>query len=158
MTILTYDPYTAKEKAEELGAKAVEFDALLKDSDVITIHVPLTEETHHMIGKNELGLMKRTAVIVNTSRGGIIDETALYDALKEKRIARAALDVTEKEPLDLNNPLCKLDNVIITPHIAGSTEESVYRMSVTAAENIVQYFKGAVPIFVINKEVLRKIR
>jgi len=147
-----------KEKAEELGARLVEFNTLLKNSDVITIHVPLTEETHHLIGKSELGLMKRTAVIVNTSRGGVIDETALYVALKENRITGAALDVTEKEPLDPKNPLSKLDNVIITPHVAGSSEESVFRMSVTAAEGIANYFKGAIPNFVINAEVLRKIK
>lgn len=156
MTVLAYDPYVSKENVERLGARLVGLDTLLKESDIVTLHTPLTETTRHLIGKAELALMKRTAVIINTSRGAVLDNAALYDALQESRVAGAALDVTEKEPYEPNDPLAKLDNVIITSRVAGMTEEADIRVAVTAAQDVAKYLKGETPSFVANREVLRE--
>lgn len=147
MRILAFDPYVSKEKTEEVGAQLVDLRTLLKESDVVTIHAALTQEVWHMIGEEELRMMRKGAVLINTSRGAAVNEKALYRALKDKWIAGAALDVLEKEPASLDNPLLTLDNVIITPHIAGTTEESLVRMATTAAEDIVRFLKGQTPIF-----------
>ncbi|HZA23498.1 MAG TPA: 2-hydroxyacid dehydrogenase, partial [Dehalococcoidia bacterium] len=116
-----YDRYASLPPTEEeaLGIRSVSLEELLRTSDVVSVHVPLTGETRHMIGKAELALMKPTSIIINTARGGIIDEAALLEALQSGAIAGAGLDVLEHEPPDPNDPLPKLDNVIVTPHTAG---------------------------------------
>jgi len=119
--IIAYDPYISK---VESGIELVEFSQLLSDSDFISIHAPLTTETRHSFGENELKAMKKTAYLINTSRGPIVDEKALCKALKNKWIASAALDIMEKEPPDWKNPLLNLDNLIVTPHISFYSEES----------------------------------
>jgi D-3-phosphoglycerate dehydrogenase len=119
---------------KQIGIKYASLKQLLKMSDVISIHVPLTPETYHMISQKEFELMKNGVYIVNTSRGAIIEEKALYTALKTGKVAGAALDVFETEPVNLDNPLLKLESVVLTPHLAASSEEALRRMSVAVAE------------------------
>jgi len=118
MNVLAYDPYVTPEMAKHLNVKLVDLETLLRELDVISIHSPLTKVTYHLIDENKLRLMRKTAYIVNTARGPIIYEKALYKALKEGWIAGAALYVYESEPLPPDSPLFELDNVILTPHIA----------------------------------------
>ncbi len=136
-----YHPLTPVEE-ETLGIQAVSMDTLLQTSDIVTTHVPLTRETYGMIGKRELETMKPTSVIINTSRGGVIDETALAEALISKTIAAAGLDVMEHEPPDPNDPLLQIENLIITPHTAGPTLESIPKRAVNAFENIQRVWDG----------------
>ncbi|MEM2374341.1 MAG: hydroxyacid dehydrogenase [Thermoproteota archaeon] len=142
MHIIAYDPYIPKAKAEEIGVELVEdLSKLLKLSDFISIHVPLTDETRNMIKAEELSLMKRGAYLVNTSRGPVVDENALYTALSSGWLGGAALDVLMEEPPSKNNPLLKLDNVILTPHIGGSTLEAQKRIAITIAEEILSFLR-----------------
>ncbi len=120
----------------ELHARYVPLDELMSTSDVISVHLPLTPETRHLLGARELGLMKPTSVIVNTSRGGVIDEQALIEALQAGRIAGAGLDVTDPEPANDDNPLLDMDNVILTPHLSGGSRESGQRSARFAMENM----------------------
>ncbi|MEM0051026.1 MAG: hydroxyacid dehydrogenase [Sulfolobales archaeon] len=154
--VIAYDPYVTEEKARELGVKLVDLETLLKQADIVSIHAPLTKETHHIINEGRLRVMKPTAVIVNTARGGLIDTEALYKALKEGWIAGAALDVTDPEPLPPEHPLYKLPNVVITPHVGGSTYESMRRVALMAAEEVVRRFKGLPPLNPVNPQVLKK--
>lgn len=122
----------------QLDVKYVSFNQLLRMSDMISFHVPLTSETYHVISHKEFEVMKPGVYIVNTSRGAVIDEKALYDALMSGKVAGAALDVFESEPLNLNCPLIKLKNVILTPHLAASSEEALKRMSITVAKEVIR--------------------
>ena len=131
---------------------------MLKESDIVTIHAALTKETEHMIGERELKLMKKTAFIINTARGAILDEKALIKALKEGWIAGAALDVFEEEPPNPDNPLLKMDNVFVTPHFASCTHEAYQREAFMAAEEVLRVLKGKIPKFIANPEVLQKKR
>jgi len=123
---------------------------LLAESDFIILTVPLTKETYKMIGENEINLMKRTAYLINISRGAVIDHIALVKALKEGRIAGVALDVFHEEPLPTDDPILKLDNVILTPHIAAFTKEAREKLSITAAEEVIRVLKGEKPRYPIN--------
>ena len=127
--------------------------SLLKSSDVITLHVRLTNQTRHMIGQIEFELMKKDAFLINTSRGSVLDEAALIEALKNKKIGGAGLDVFEEEPLPPNHPLKNLTNVVITPHIAYNSEEAIERMLQIAMDNVEAFAKGS-PLNVVNEEVL----
>ncbi|MEB3764638.1 MAG: D-glycerate dehydrogenase [Desulfurococcales archaeon] len=156
MRIIYYDKYRLPEEMEkELGAEYVDLDTLLREADVISIHTPLTPETYHMIGEEQLKKMKKTAYLVNTSRGKVIDTEALVKALREKWIAGAALDVFEEEPISPDHPLTKLDNVVLTPHIGSATWETRTRMADIVAENLIAFAKGEVPPTLVNKEVLK---
>ncbi len=135
-------------------ANSVSFDTLLKESDFITLNVPLNQGTFHLIGEKELKKMKKTAYLINTSRGPVVDEKALYKFLKEKRIAGAALDVYENEP-DFISGLETLDNIIMTPHIASASKKTRELMSVKAAQNIIDYFEGRIPSGLVNKDVIK---
>uniref|UniRef100_A0A7C3SQI2 Hydroxyacid dehydrogenase n=1 Tax=Dictyoglomus turgidum TaxID=513050 RepID=A0A7C3SQI2_9BACT len=146
LNILCYDKFPDYEWAEKENVKYVNFDELLKRSDIITIHIPLTEETRHLISERELSLMKKTAVIINTSRGGIINERDLYKFLKEGKIYGAGLDVLEDEPPQ-NSPLIELDNVVITSHIGSHTQESIENMAFMAIDNLISVLKGKEPKF-----------
>jgi lactate dehydrogenase-like 2-hydroxyacid dehydrogenase len=139
---------------EETGAKFVEKDTLLKDSDFISVHVPLSASTEHYIGEREFDKMKRTAVLINTSRGPVIDEKALVQALKEKKIWGAGLDVFENEP-ELAAGLTELENVVIVPHIGSATIETRVNMGIMAAKNIIQVLQGEIPDHCINPEVFQ---
>ena len=154
MKILYHSP-SAKPKLErKLGAKRVDLDALLKASDFVSIHVPLTKQTYHMINEEKLRLMKKTAYLINNSRGAIVDEKTLYRALKEGWIAGAGLDVFEREPTPVDNLLLKLDNVVVAPHMSSSSHETRSRMAEMVAENLVAFFEGRVPPNLVNREVL----
>ena len=153
MRILYHDNCQAEPDMEaQVGAKCVDKESLLKKSDFISIHVPLTAETRHLIGYKELCMMKPSAYIINTARGEVIDEEALVKALQEKRIAGAALDVFEHEP-DIHPALSKMDNVVMLPHIGSATIETRGKMGLIAAENLIAFFKGQVPPNCINPEV-----
>ncbi len=155
MKVNAYDPYVTAEKAASLGATKVEkLDDVLRDADYVVICVPLTGETANLIGARELKLMKPDAFLVNSSRGGIVDENALYDSLVKGGIAGAALDVFLKEPPPSEHPLFSLDNFIGTPHIAGGTREAMRRMATTCAEEILRVFRGERPKFPLNPQVL----
>jgi lactate dehydrogenase-like 2-hydroxyacid dehydrogenase len=138
--------YTARQvkpdAQEHFGATRVELDELLRHSDVVSLHCPLTPETRHMIGKRELGLMKPTAVLVNTARGEVIDQAALAEALSQHRIFAAGLDVTTPEPIDRTDPLRLQDNCLILPHIGSATLDARNQMSTMAATNLVQAIAG----------------
>lgn len=141
--VLVYDPYIYSETIRGMGYEpAGDLDAAVARADFITVHCPKTPETTGLFDAARLAHMKKTAFIVNTARGGIIDETALYDALKERRIAGAALDVFAQEPTPNDNPLLSLDNFIAAPHVAGVTREAVDRMGVAAVENILGVLDG----------------
>ena len=127
---------------------------LLRSSDIVTIHTPLNEETFHLIGPKELQMMKKTAYLVNTARGGVVDGKALAQALKQGLIAGAALDVMEKEPPDPNDPLLKMDNVILSPHSAYYSEVSLATLRRKAAEEVRRALTGKKLFYVINSEYL----
>ncbi len=137
---------------EMLGAKRVDLETLLKESDFISIHTPLSEKTKYLIGANELSLMKKTAYLINTARGAIIDEVQLVNALKNKQIAGAGLDVYEEEP-KLKPGLAELDNVVLAPHLGSATIETRTKMAVMAAENIIAVLNGQKPKNCVNPEV-----
>ncbi len=151
--VIYYDKYRASEEVEkELNVKYVPFPRLLKSSDVISIHVPLTEETRGMIGEKELRLMKPTAILINPARGEIVDEEALAKALKEGWIFGAAIDVYSREPPGQDHPLIKLKNVnlITTPHMAGASTDARSRIIMVTVQNVVRVLKGEKPINVVN--------
>jgi len=154
MDVIAYDPYVSKERAEQLGcAKAEKLDEVLREADYVVICVPLTKETAGLIGARELTLMKANACLINSSRGGIVDEAALYDHLVKGKIAGAAMDVFLTEPPPADHPLLKLDNFIATPHIAGMTAEAMRRMAVTVAEEILRVLRGERPKYPVNPQV-----
>lgn len=143
MKVMVFDPYLSRETVEARGWEYVDkLDDLLANADVISVHVPLTEQTRHMIGKREFGLMKRDAILINCARGGIIDEDALYDALKSDAIHGAGADVLELEPFDVNHKLLGLDNFIITPHSAGQTREAATGVATGAVEGVLAVIRG----------------
>ncbi len=142
MNVMAYDPYIPSERAQQIGAKLVDLETLLRNSDVITLHVPKTKETLGMIKKEQIEMMKKGVLIVNTARGGIIDESALIEGLRSGKIGGVALDVYEKEPPDFNSPIFGFDNVITTPHLAASTEEAQLIVGLIIAEDIVNLAKG----------------
>lgn len=150
--IIACDPYVSR---IDRGIELVEFSQLLSDSDFVSIHSPLTDETRHSFGENELKAMKKTAFLINTARGPIVDEKALYQALKKRWIAGAALDVMEKEPPDWENPLPKLDNLIITPHISFYSEESYVELKTKTAEAVLAVLKRELPRAMVNPQVVK---
>ncbi|MEM3590977.1 MAG: glyoxylate reductase [Candidatus Bathyarchaeia archaeon] len=155
MKILYYDVVRNPQIEKEAGAVFVPLDTLLRESDFISIHVPLTKETYHLIDAEKLKLVKKTAYLINTSRGPVVNEKALYEALKEGRLAGAALDVFEQEPLPADSPLLKLNNVILTPHIASASYETRSRMAEMVAENLIAFFDGKVPPNLVNPDVVK---
>jgi D-3-phosphoglycerate dehydrogenase len=134
MKILAFDPFLSREVAEAMGIESVELKELLQNSDYITVHTPLTDETKHMLSTEEFAIMKNGVRIINCARGGIIDEIALVNAIKEGKVAGAAMDVFEKEPLPPESELLKLDNLVITPHLGASTEEAQVNVAIEVAE------------------------
>jgi len=151
--IIAYDPYISKVDED---IKLVEFSKLLSDSDFVSLHAPLTQETRHSFGESELKAMKKTAYLINTSRGPLLNEKALYQALREKWIAGAALDVMEKEPPEWENPLLKLNNLIVTPHISFYSEESYVELKTKIAKVVLAVLKGELPSAIVNPQVVNK--
>ncbi|NNK12874.1 MAG: hydroxyacid dehydrogenase [Desulfofustis sp.] len=156
MRVLACDPYLADEiKSQYTDLVAfVDKKQLCKESDVISVHVPLTDETHHALSTAEFELMKSEAIVINTSRGPVIDEDALIDALEHQIIGGAGLDVQNHEPPDPKSPLLKLDKVLLTPHSAALTNECVIRMATDAADRTIEVLSGKKPLNVANPEVL----
>ena len=141
-----YDKFPlSPERERELKVKRVSLEDLFRTSDVITCHAPLTRDTRHIVNRERLSMMKPTAVIINTSRGPVVDEVALTEALQHKRIAGAGLDVFEKEPVDSGNPLLRLDNVVVTPHSAGTTWDTWFRRADFAYQNMKRVWEGEPP-------------
>lgn len=154
---LAYDVYQDNAFAVDNGVEFVTLDKLLAESDIVTLHAILTADTQFLIGEKELARMKPGAYLVNTARGGLIDEQALYRALKENRLAGAGLDVFADEP-PANSPLLQLgDKVLLTPHLGAQTTETVLRMGRMAAENIVQVLSGERPVGLVNPEAYETI-
>lgn len=155
MNILSVTKHPSPSKETRLGIKFVDLDTLLRESDIVTLHVPLTPETEKMIGEAELNKMKSSAILINTARGKVVDEEALIKALKERKIRAAGLDVFEKEPLPIDSPLMELDNVMLTPHVAFLSEESLEECTYVCVENVEMFVKGEVQN-VVNPEVLER--
>lgn len=151
MKIIAYDPYLDEESASKMNVRKTDLEELLRTSDFVSIHCPLTEETHHLVDKEELQQMKSTAFIINTARGGIINEQALIEALSEKLIAGAGLDVYESEPVEQTNPLLQMDNVIATPHSAWYSETAINSLQRKVAEEVVNVLSGHDPFNCVNQ-------
>ncbi|HEY8425738.1 MAG TPA: hydroxyacid dehydrogenase [Limnochordales bacterium] len=157
MRVMGYDPYLDEATVRALGIQPVAtLEELLEAADVVSVHVPLTEGTRHLIGAAELARMKPTALLINTSRGPVVDQAALVKALREGRIAGAGLDVFDPEPPPDSLELFTLDNVVVTPHSAALTTEAVIRMATGAAQAIVDVLSGRRPEHVVNPEVFEK--
>jgi glyoxylate reductase len=155
MNVIYYDPGEKKQGAT-VQATRVDFETLLKESDFVSLHTPLTPDTRHLINTEALSKMKPNAVLVNTSRGPIVDMDALYEALKEKRIFGAGLDVTEPEPLPLDSPLLTLNNIVIAPHIASASKTTRDKMSWMAAQNLIAGLKDERLPNCVNPQVYSK--
>ena len=154
MEVYAYDPLADEEFCEQYGVQQVDLDTLFKTCDIVTIHTPLMESTRHIVNKRTLSLMRPEAVLINTARGELVDEKALYEALKEKKIAGAALDVFSSEPPSRDDPLFELDNVILTPHIAGYSRDALLASGTMVAESIVAAISGEIPPYLVNKELI----
>ena len=155
MRVIYYDAFRNEQREKELGVEYKEFKDLLKEADFISIHVPLTPETRHLFNEEAFKTMKRTAYLINTSRGPVVDEKALYKALTEGWIKGAGIDVHEKEPTPKDNPLLTLDNIVVTPHIASASVETRVKMATMAAENLVSVLQGKIPPNLVNKDVVK---
>lgn len=154
--ILAYDPYVRQEDVKNAGIVLTGLETLLKKSDIVTLHAPLTEETRHIIDAEALALMKKDAILVNTARGALVDTAALVEALRAGRIRYAALDVVEGDYVDSGHPLAQLENVVITPHIGAYTYESFIGIDECVAEAIEAVARGERPKNVANPEVYQK--
>jgi D-3-phosphoglycerate dehydrogenase len=153
MTLLAYDPYLDAETVARYGAQKVELDELLPRADFISVHCPLSEETHHLLSTREFSLMKEGVFIVNTSRGPVIDEAALVEALRCGKVWGTGLDVFEHEPLPHDSPLRGFDNVTFTPHVGANSEESVADLYRTGCQIAIDVYNGRWPQGVVNPEV-----
>jgi len=155
MDVLLFDPGVLPARLEQFG-KVVELDELVKTSDFVSVHAPLTDQTRGMLGQEHFRMMKNTAFFVNTARGKIVNEAALVDALRERRIAGAALDVQANEPLSRDSPLLELDNVIVSPHVASYTREAQAYCDRVVQEDVIRFVRGERMRFLANPEVLKK--
>jgi D-3-phosphoglycerate dehydrogenase / 2-oxoglutarate reductase len=157
MKVIAYDPYVTAEKAKELGvALCAQMDDVFRQADVVSLHTPLTPETRGFVNEAKLRLMKPTAFLINLSRGEVVDEKSLYEALKSGVIAGAAIDVYDPEPPANDSPLFALENILLSPHSAALTQECVIRMATGAAEGVVDLLSGKRPQFVVNPEVYKR--
>lgn len=150
MEVIAYDPYISEEAATSMGIRLVSLDELLETADFVSVHTPLTSETKYLLNKERLLKMKKGAYLVNCARGGIVKEDDLYEVLVSGHLAGAALDVFEKEPVDPDNPLLKLDNVICTPHIGASTREAQEVVAIAIAQQIIDFFKRGIIKHAVN--------
>jgi D-3-phosphoglycerate dehydrogenase len=153
MNVAAYDPLASDQRFKHAGVdRAASLEELFAQSDVISLHVPLLPETRRLIGAEELAACKPDAVLINVSRGGVVDETALYAALRDGRIAGAAIDVFDPEPPARDNPLFSLPNVITTPHIAGLTAEGMAKLSLAIAVNLLAALRGERPPHLVHPD------
>lgn len=155
MRILAYETSPDETFIKEIGVRLVSLQSLLREADIVSIHVPLTEQTRRLIGREEFNMMKASAFLINTARGGIVDEDALYDALQSNRIAGAGFDVLQSEPpKDLK--LAGLDNCVLTPHISPFTKEAIEGAEQLSAQNIIDVLEGRYPPYIVNPQVLNR--
>jgi D-3-phosphoglycerate dehydrogenase len=154
MKIVACDPVWDRQFASTHRVARVELDELLGVSDFVSLHLPLNEKTHTLFDRDRLARMKKTAFLVNTSRGAVLDERALFEALRDRRIAGAGLDVYATEPAGADNPLLALENVVLSPHTSANTPKSIAAIALQAARNVVQAVKGEVPTDLVNRDVL----
>jgi glyoxylate reductase len=152
MKVIAYDPLQKEEIAKMRGVAYRELDDLLKESDFVSLHCNLTQETHHLVGERAFDLMKPTAILINASRGPVVDEKALVSALKKGKIGGAGLDVYEKEP-KLSQGLAKLENVVLLPHIGSATADTRGQMAVLASRNAVAMMRKQKPKNIVNPKV-----
>lgn len=157
MNLLAYDPYVTPETVELFGGQLVSLERVMQESDVVSIHVPLSNATRHMISMRELQMMRSNAILVNTARGAVTDEAALIKCLQEEVIAGAALDVFEVEPLPVDSPLRSMDNVIIVAHI-GTCPEVFIKMRKAGIENVTRYLRGEKPMRIVNPSYIIKYK
>lgn len=157
VNLLLYDPFISAEKAAEMGATKVTFETLLKESDIVSIHAPSIPETYHMFNKDTLALMKKDAVLINTARGSLIDEQALYKHMKAGNLKYACLDVYDPEPPKADNPLRTLKNCIMTPHLAGQANNGLKKIGQHVCEEIERLLAGQKPICEVTKDMLAKM-
>ena len=147
---MAYDPYISAEQLAEIGVRKVEKEELFRISDIISLHLHANAETNGMICKETLAMMKPTAILINVSRGPLVNDADLLEALHEHRILAAGLDTHNHEPLGADSPFCKLDNVVLTDHTAYSTAEGVTELKTKAAKNVVDVLEGRTPIYPVN--------
>jgi len=155
MKVLYYDIIRRPDFEKEYGIQFTDIDQLFQKADFITINVSLTKETFHLVDEKKLKMMKKTTCLINNARGQVVDEKALYKALKEGWIAGAGLDVFEQEPTPVDNPLLKLENVVVAPHISSASYETRSKMAEMVAENLISFFEGKTPPNLVNPEVMK---
>lgn len=158
MKVIAYDPFIPKQIAEETNVELVDLDTLCAQADYISVHTPLNKSTKGIISNQQFKQMKETAFLINTARGPVIDEQALIEALSNKEIAGAGLDVLELEPISEDNPLREMDNVILTPHIAYYSSESELELKQKTAQNIIDVLTGYYPSYIVNQDVKEKVK
>jgi phosphoglycerate dehydrogenase-like enzyme len=158
LSILAYDPFLSAEVMAAESVRAADLDTVLSESDFLSIHCPLTSDTYHLIGERELRLMKPSAILINTARGSVVDEPALVRALTEGWIAAAGLDVLEQEPPDLDNPLFKLANVLVTPHAAGHSDEDREMAWQLSTDSAIAFARGQWPRSYVNRSVKPRLK
>lgn len=156
MRILAYDPYVSQDVADTVGVELVPIEVLLRESDFVSMHVHVTDDTRGMIGREQFALMKPTAFFINTGRAGVVDEQAMLEALRERRIAGGAFDVYHREPLSPDDPLMDMPNVVLLPHIGGATIDVVRHHTRLAKENLDALRAGRVPPYLVNPQVLQR--
>jgi D-3-phosphoglycerate dehydrogenase len=154
MNHVAYSPSANQALADECDVRLVELDDIFRLSDIVTVNCPLTPDTRHLVNERRLGLMKRDAILINTSRGGVVDQRALTTALQQGQIAGAGLDVTEREPIDVEDPILALDNVVLTPHSLCWTDECFARIGAIDIDAVLAVKNGEVPRGLVNKAVL----
>ena len=154
LQVLGYDPYLGPEQARDLGVELVDLDDLLRRSDFVTLHCPLNDETRGLIDAPQLARMKPTACLINMARGPVVVQAALYEALANRTITAAALDVLEQEPPDPDDPLLHLDNIIVTPHASSGSVAAVLQLRHDTAQNVVDALNGKLPRSIVNREAL----
>lgn len=154
LQVIAFDPYVDKDIAQSYEVKMVDWQTLLRSADILSLHVPINEHTTHLMNQAAFAQMKNNCILVNTARGALVDENDLVNALTSGQIAGAALDVSEKEPINLDNPLLTLENVVITPHSAWYTEEAQESLQRQVAQEIIRVFSGELPINLVNPQAL----
>ncbi len=154
MNVLVYSPHCTDEKAQKMGATRKDLKDLLKESDFVSLHIPHNNSSHYILNKETINLMKSGAYLINSARGGVVEEAALYAALKEGKLSGAAVDVFEQEPPEKENKLPTLNNVIVTPHIGANTKEAQIQAGTVCAEQMLKVLKGEDPDFWVNKKFM----
>ena len=154
MDVLVYSPHCTDEKAKKMGATKKDIEDLLKESDFVSLHIPHTKDSHYLLNDKTFGIMKTGAYLVNVARGGVVDENALFNALKESRLSGAAVDVFEQEPPSKDNKLLSLENVILSPHLGASTKEAQIQAGTVCADQMNIVLSGEDPDFWVNKKFM----